>query len=125
MLEGIREHRRIDRAERYFADVEGIVYGYLARRLGRARPVTTASEAVTLARDQADDPEVLKDLEELLTRCAHTRFGGESAGFEELAGIEGKVREVLERLDAIWVSDNLLDHPTDGKEETRDQKPRC
>ena len=105
MMAEVHTNCRIDRASRFFADVERVISGYLSRRTGRPLVSATAAEMACLAARQVRDPEVLADLQTILQRCTTARFSGAKPDFQLLAHTEELALNTLERLDAVWVTD--------------------
>ena len=105
MMEEVHANCREDRAQRFFADVERVLSGYLSRRMGRPLGSSTATEMATLAARHVADPATLADLKAILGQCTTARFSGAKTDFRNLAETEEKTRSVLERLDSLWVID--------------------
>jgi hypothetical protein len=102
MLDEARVNMRIDRADRYFADVERICIGYLTRRLERPLPAMTPAELAALIEPHVSGREMVSSLRDVLTRCAATRFSGARGSFEEMEQIGREARSALEHLDIAW-----------------------
>ncbi len=103
MLESARVNRRADRVPRYMADLERVLTGYAARRLGTSLTGRTSAEIIALLRARVSDVEILEELDALLQRCVQSRFGGGHPQFEILENMEQQARRTLERLDSTWV----------------------
>lgn len=105
MMEDVHASCREDRAGRFFADVERVLTGYLSRRMGRPLGSATASEIAVLASRHVADSGTIHDLQAILSRCTTARFSGAKVDFQTLVETETLTMSVLERLDAVWVTD--------------------
>lgn len=118
MMEEVHSNCREDRAGRFFADVERVLTGYLSRRMARPLGSATASEISAMASRHVSDREVIADLQSILQRCTTVRFSGTKADFGQLAETEDLTLSVLERLDAVWVTDSPGDETSMGTDRT-------
>lgn len=118
MMQEVHANCREDRAPRFFADVERVLTGYLSRRMARPLGSATASEISAMASRYVDDREVIADLQSILQRCTTVRFSGTKADFGQLAETEDLTLSVLERLDAVWVTDSPGDETSMGMDRT-------
>ena len=103
MLEAIRVNRREDRAQRYLADLERVLDGYISRRLGESLTGKTASEIVAAVAQRVLDHDVLESLQSILQSCAASRFGGVRTGIDALVELDERARQALEHMDSKWV----------------------
>ena len=103
MLETIRVNRREDRAQRYLADLERLLDGYVSRRLDQSLSGKTEAEIVASVAARVPDREVIDSLQSILQRCAASRFGGVRMGIEALVELDDQARRTLEQMDARWV----------------------
>lgn len=116
MMEEVHANCRIDRAPRFFADVERVLTGYLSRRTGRSLGSATAPEVARLAAEHVHDALTISDLQTILQRCTTARFSGAKVDFPVLAQTEEMTLSVLERLEAAWVTDTPSDASSTGME---------
>lgn len=118
MMEEVHANCREDRAGRFFADVERVLTGYLSRRMARPLGSATASEMAALASQYVPDKQAIADLQTLLQRCTTIRFSGAKVDIGQLAETEDLTISVLERLDAVWVTDSPGDETSMGSDRT-------
>ncbi|MEW5700837.1 MAG: hypothetical protein AB1792_01220 [Candidatus Zixiibacteriota bacterium] len=112
MLAEITVHCREDRAERLLNDLERVIRGYIARRLGVSLAGATMTEIVNLVSVRVKDGDVLALLDSLLQRCGTTRYAGWTGTFADLESTAQLARDTLERLDHAWVTTGSS--PTDS-----------
>jgi hypothetical protein len=103
MLEAIRVNRREDRAQRYLADLERVLDGYISRKTGESLAGMTATEAADLVGQKIKDQEVRDLLWTVLQVCVASRFGGVQIRIEALVALDERARQTLERMDSKWV----------------------
>jgi hypothetical protein len=103
MLEAIRVNRREDRAQRYLADLERVLDGYISRKTGQSLAGMTATEAADLVGQKINDQEVRDLLWTVLQVCVASRFGGVQIRIEALVDLDERARQTLERMDSKWV----------------------
>lgn len=118
MMAEVHANRREDRAGRFFADVERVLTGYLSRRMARPLSSATASEISAMASRYVSDKQTIADLQSILQRCTTVRFSGAKADIGRLAETEDQTLSVLERLDAVWVTDSPGDETSMGTDRT-------
>ncbi|MBI5868741.1 MAG: hypothetical protein HZB43_10740 [candidate division Zixibacteria bacterium] len=103
MLAAIRANRREDRVERYLADLERLLEGYVSRRTGETLTGRTAAEIVAIVATKSAKPETLEALNAILQTCAAARFGGARVSIETLVSLDDQARQTLEQMDSEWV----------------------
>lgn len=118
MMQEVHANCREDRAPRFFADVERVLTGYLSRRMARPLGSATASEMAAMVSRHVADKQTIADLQTILQRCATVRFSGAKADFGQLAETEDLTLSVLERLDAVWVTDSPERETSAGTDRT-------
>lgn len=118
MMQEVHANCREDRAPRFFADVERVLTGYLSRRMARPLGSATASEIAAMVSRHVADTQTIADLQEILQRCTTVRFSGAKADIGQLAETEDLTLSVLERLDAVWVTDSPIGETSSGTDRT-------
>lgn len=118
MMAEVHANCREDRSQRFFADVERLLSGYLSRRTGRPLGSATASEMAALVSNHVSDAQTKSDLQAILSRCTTARFSGAKVNFAVLAETQELTRSVLERLDTLWVTDTPAGETSPGGDRT-------
>ncbi len=103
MLAAIRANRREDRSERYLADLERLLEGYVSRKTGETLTGRTAAEIVAIVASKSAKPETLEALNAIMQTCAAARFGGARVSIETLVSLDDQARQTLEQMDREWV----------------------
>jgi hypothetical protein len=103
MLEAIRVNRREDRAQRYLADLERVLDGYISKRTGQSLAGMTATEVADLVGQKINDQEVRDLLWTVLQVCVASRFGGVQIPIGALVALDERALQTLERMDKEWV----------------------